>query len=57
MWEAAGGTEAERECKTDSMGGDLSQKEGRIRAAREGIAAARAIMQLFLLQSKERELD
>lgn len=43
--------------KTDGLGRDLSQKEGCIRASWEGITAARAIMQLFLLQNKKRELD
>lgn len=41
------GGEEELEHKTDGMGGDLSQKEEHIRAARERITAARAIMQLF----------
>lgn len=51
---------------TDGLGRDLSQKEGCIRAAWEGITAARTIMQLFFfcllflkfffLQNKKREL-
>lgn len=57
MWEAVTGAEEEVERKTDGMGGVLSQKEGCIRAAWEGITVARAIMQLFLLQKKKRELD
>lgn len=43
--------------KTDGLGRDLSQKEGCIRAAWEGITAAGAITQLFLPQNKKRKLD
>lgn len=56
VWEAEGDAGEELECKTDGTGGDLSQKEGHIRATWEEITAARAIMQLFFHRIK-RELD
>lgn len=41
------GAEEEVEGKACGMRGDLSQKEGCIRATQEGITATGAIMQLF----------